>query len=108
MKPFRLAAALPLDLQAACDFYAARSAPTAERFLAAYVTTRDHIMAQPLLHRVRPHGWRQVIIPRFPHYAIFYKETETCWLIGGVPSLVRDPDNVLAALLLREAIDDPE
>jgi plasmid stabilization system protein ParE len=108
MKPFRLAAALPSDLQAAYDYYAPRSAAAADRFVAAYVETRDRVIAQPQLCRERPHGWRQAIIPRFPRYAIFYKEKDAFWLVGGIVPTIRDPDHTLAKLLIREATESPE
>ncbi|HEX9784600.1 MAG TPA: type II toxin-antitoxin system RelE/ParE family toxin [Opitutaceae bacterium] len=106
MKPFRLAEDLPADLQAAYDFYRQRSAAVADRFVSAYAETRDRLIAQPSLFRVRSHGWRQAIIPKFPRYGIFYKEMDAFWLIAGVVSTVQDPDNLLARLLIREATED--
>ena len=58
MKPFRLAVGVPADVQSAYDFYAQRSGIAAERFLAAYLLTRDQIVARPLLWRLRSPGWR--------------------------------------------------
>ena len=99
---------MPSDLQAAYDYYARNSAGAADRSVATYVETRDRIIAQPRLCRERPHGWRQAIIPRFPGYAIFYKEKDAFWLIAAIVSTIRDPDHIMAALLIREAIEHPE
>ncbi len=105
MKPFRLAEGLPDDLQAAYNFYAQRSLVAAERMVAEYVAMRDRIVAQPRMFRQRRHGWRQAMVPRFPRYAIFYKELDDFWLLAAILSTVQDPDNLLAALLIREATE---
>ena len=70
------------------------------------MTTRDRIVVQPFLFRVRPSGWRHAVVPRFPSYAIFYKETEVCWLIAAIVSTAQDPDSILAKLLIREAREE--
>ena len=108
MKPFRLAVGVPADVQSAYDFYAQRSGIAAERFLAAYLLTRDQIVARPLLWRLRSHGWRQAAIRTFPRYAIFYQEKKAFWLVAAVTSTVEDPDNLFARLLIREAAEETE
>ena len=106
MKSFRLAAALPADLQAAYDCYVQRSPAAADRFVAEYLETRGRIIAQPALFRVRRHAWRQATIPRFPRHAVFFKEMEACWLIAALLSTVQDPDRLLAQLVIREAAEE--
>lgn len=102
MKPFRESPALTGDLQQAYDHYLRYSPATADRFLTSYQKAVDILAAHPWIVRARRHGWRQLSIPRFPVYAIFYKELEPCWLVAGLLPCVRDPDALHASLLIRE------
>ena len=108
MKPFRLAAGAPEDVQSAYDFYAQRSRTAAERFLATYLLTRDQIVARPLWWHVRPHEWCQATIQTFPRYANFYQEKKAFWLVAAETSTVQDSDNVFARLLIREVAEETE
>jgi hypothetical protein len=74
----------------------------------AYIATRDRIVAQPLAYRLRPHGWRQALLPKFPRYAIFFKEKEAFWLLGGLLCTIRDPDDLHVRLVIRESTEEAE
>jgi len=43
-----------------------------------------------------------MIIKDYPAYSIFYREMESCWLIGGLVGTLQDPDYIQASLLIRE------
>jgi plasmid stabilization system protein ParE len=101
MRPFKASDALTADLQRAYDYFLRGGQTSADRFIERYEATLRVIRAHPESYRVRPTGWRQQIIPR-SSYAIFYREAPAFWLIGGVISLVRDPDSIQAELLIRE------
>lgn len=102
MKPFREAAGYATDLQAAYDYYKTYSPGAAARFLVAHQAEIAVITAHPFVTHVRRHGWRQLPIRRHPGYAIFYQELPAFWLLGGVIPTMRDPDLILAKLLIRE------
>ena len=106
MKLFREAEGYAVDLQSAYDYYQSYSARAAARFLRAYQAEIAIITVQPLVAHVRRHGWRQLPIRRHPGYAIFYKELPDFWLLGGVIPTMRDPDQILVKLLIREVRRD--
>jgi plasmid stabilization system protein ParE len=106
VKPFREAGGYADDLQAAYDYYKSYSARAATRFLSAYLKEVAVVTSNPLVTHVRRHGWRQLTIRRHPRYAIFYKELPGFWLLGGVIATMRDPDQILVKLLIREIGND--
>ena len=108
MKPFKEAEGYADDLQAAYDFYKAYGRGVAGRFLAAYGEAVGTITRHPFVCRPRRHGWRQMVIRRYPGYSIFYKELPDFWLLGGIVSTLRDPDLIQARLLIREVSESPE
>ncbi len=101
MKPFKAATTYTADLQAAYDYFKQGGLLAADRFFARYARTRRTITENPLACRLRPNGWRQPTIPGST-YAIFYREAPDFWFLGGVISVVQDPDTIQAQLLLRE------
>lgn len=101
MKPFKVADTYAADLQAAYDYFKRGGQKAADRFFARYKRTRKIIVTNPFVCRLRPTGWRQVIISGST-YAIFYRETPEFWFLGGVISTVQDPDVIQARLLIRE------
>jgi plasmid stabilization system protein ParE len=106
MKPFKASAAYAADLQAAYDYFKQGGQLAAERFLARYTRVRRVISENPLACRPRSNGWRQMLVPGST-YAIFYREAPDFWFLGGVVSIVQDPDAIQARLLLREISDSP-
>ena len=106
MKPFKETEGYAGDLQAAYDYYKAYSPQTAQRFLVAYERAATILQFSPFICRARRHGWRQMIIPDYPVYSIFYKELSFCWLFGGLLPTVRDPDTLQARLLVREVTEE--
>jgi hypothetical protein len=102
MKPFREAAGYAGDLQAAYNYYRAYSEGAALRFPASYQSDMAVISSHPHVAHVRRHGWRQIPVRRHPRYAIFYKEVPDFWILGGIIPTARDPDVMLASLLIRE------
>lgn len=102
MKKFKEAHGYAADLQAAYDYYSRYGGATAGRFLAAYLSALRVIKYHPYVCRIRMHGWRQMIIKDYPAYSIFYREMESCWLIGGLVGTLQDPDYIQASLLIRE------
>jgi len=106
MKPLKEAGSCSTDLQAAYDYYKTYNPEAAERFLEAYSAAVKIISQTPEICRVRQHEWRQMVMRRYPGYSIFYKEFPDFWLIGGVLSTLRDPDMILANLLIREISED--
>ena len=105
MKPFKEAEGYLNDLQLAYDYYKAYSPQTAQRFLAAYEGAERTLVHHPHICRPRRHGWRQMVIRRYPNYSIFYKELPGCWLLGGIVSTTSDPDAIQALLLIREVTE---
>jgi plasmid stabilization system protein ParE len=101
MKPFKASGALPADLQHAFDYFLRGGERAASQFIERYEMALRVIGERPGSCRLRPTGWRQKLIMR-SSFAIFYRETPEFWLIGGVVSLVRDPDTIQAELLIRE------
>lgn len=106
MKPFKEAEGYLDDLQAAYDYYKAYSPLAARRFAAAYAAAELTLLQHPHICRPRRHGWRQMIIRRYPNYSIFYKELPACWLLGGIVSTIADPDAIQARLLIREVAEE--
>jgi plasmid stabilization system protein ParE len=106
MKPFRAAGDYAADLQAAYDYFKQGGQRAADRFFDRYARTRRVITGNPLVCRLRPNGWRQVTIPGST-FAIFYREAPDFWFLGGVISVVQDPDVIQARLLLREIRETP-
>ncbi len=102
MKPFREAEGYAGDLQTAYDYYRNYSARAGTRFLHAYLAEIAAITANLQVIHVSRHGWRQLPIRRYPRYAIFYKELPDFWLLGGIVPAMRDPDQILVKLLIRE------
>ena len=107
MKPFKEAEGYLDDLQAAYDYYNAYGPGTAHQFLAAYEKAERTLIEHPHICRPRKHGWRQMVIRRYPNYSIFYKELSPCWLMGGIVSTLSDPDAIQARLLIREVRENP-
>ena len=108
MKPFKESEHYLGDLQAAYDYYRAYGRSAAERFFAAYEEAFKIVLRHPFVCRPRRHGWRQMLIRRYPSYSIFYKEFPGFWLFGGVVSTTQDPDVIQARLLIREVIEQPD
>jgi plasmid stabilization system protein ParE len=108
MKPFKEAEGYLHDLQAAYDYYRAYSPQTAHRFIAAYEAAERTLVHHPHICRPRRHGWRQMVIRRYPNYPVFYKELPDFWLLGGLVSTNSDPDAIQARLLIREVIEASE
>ena len=101
MKPFKTAAPYAADLQQAYDYFRQGGPQAAERFWERYNRVLHVIMKSPEACRLRPSGWRQMAIPQ-SSYAIFYREAPAFWFLGGVISMVQDPDLIQARLLIRE------
>lgn len=101
MKPFKPADTYAADLQRAYDYFKQGGQVAADCFLERHDKAQIALMANPLVCRLRPSGWRQLAVPRST-YAIFYRETPDFWYLGGVISTVQDPDLIQARLLIRE------
>lgn len=101
MKPFRTADTYAADLQRAYDYFKRDGGDAAERFYVRYQRARKIIQRNPLVCRLRPSGWRQLTIPGST-FAIFYREAPAFWFLGGVISIVQDPDVIQARLLILE------
>ena len=101
MKPFRTAGTYAADLQLAYDYFKQGGQQAADRFLERHDEAQRTIIGHPFVCRRRSHGWRQLAIPRST-YAIFYREAEDFWFLGGVISTVQDPDLIQARLLILE------
>jgi hypothetical protein len=108
VKPFKESENYLGDLQAAYDYYKAYGRATADRFFEAHQEAFEIILRHPFVCRPRRHGWRQMLIRRYPNYSIFYKEFSEFWLLAGVVSTVNDPDWIQTRLLVREVKDRPE
>jgi plasmid stabilization system protein ParE len=101
MKSFKTADTYAADLQRAYDYFKQGGENAAERFFVRYQRARKTIQANPRVCRLRPNGWRQLTIPGST-YAIFYREAPQFWFLGGLISIVQDPDVIQARLLLLE------
>jgi plasmid stabilization system protein ParE len=107
MKPFKTADTYAADLQCAYDYFKQGGPHAAERFFVRYTRARKIIQANPRACRLRQSVWRQLTIPGST-YAIFYREAPDFWFLGGVMSVVQDPDVIQARLLLLEIRESSE
>jgi plasmid stabilization system protein ParE len=90
------------DLPGIIAYHRPRSRAKAAAILAEYDRVVDLLRGNPLIFRVRPHGWR-VCIFRSGVYALYYRETEDAWLVAGIFHAGRDPDWTQAQLIIRDA-----
>ena len=93
------------DLPGIIAYHLPRSREKAVAILSEY----DRIieLLERSLHTFRPraHGWR-IYTFRSGTYALYYREMDDFWLVAGVFHSRRDPDWILAQLVIREARED--
>jgi hypothetical protein len=105
MKPLRiLDDVADRDLPGVVAYHLPQSRAKAEAIVAEYDRIIERLGRTPALFRERPHGWR-VCVFRTGSYSRYYRELETCWLVAGIFPARRDPDWILAQLLIREVRD---
>ncbi len=104
-KPLRIVEAVAeQDMPAIVAYHLPRSRAKAERIVAEYDRIIESVASNPLLRPERLHGWR--VCPfQAGTYVLYYRELDTCWLIGGVFHALRDPDWILAQVLIREVTE---
>ncbi len=90
------------DIPGIIAYHRPRSAKKAAAILAEYDRVVERLRDNPLIVRVRPHGWR-VCIFQSGVYALYYRETADAWLVVGVFHAGRGPDWIQAQLVIRDA-----
>lgn len=94
------------DLPSIVAYHLPRSRAKAVALLAEYDRIIAWLERSPRACRIRPHGWR-VYTFRAGTYALYYREMRGFWLVAGVFHARRDPDWILAQLVIREARERP-
>jgi hypothetical protein len=91
IKPLKIAPwVVPEDLQAIYDYHRLLSLAKAERILAEYDRVIALLELNPLLFHTRENGWRVYSFDAGT-YLLYYKETETFWLVVGIFHARRAP-----------------
>jgi plasmid stabilization system protein ParE len=90
------------DIPSIVTYHLPRSRAKAVAIVAEYDRIVSRLRENPLVCRLRPHGWR-IAIFRSGAYALYYREMPDCWLVAGVFHAQRDPDWIQTQLLIRES-----
>lgn len=91
IKPLKIAPwVVPEDLQAIYDYHRLLSLAKAERIIAEYDRIIALLELNPLLFHTRENGWRVYPFDAGT-YLLYYKETETFWLVVGIFHARRAP-----------------
>ncbi len=93
------------DLVAIVAFHQSKSLKKAKRIIEEYEKIIELLEGNPRLCRKRKHEWR-VYVFKEGTYSLYYREMEEHWLVSGMFHSARDPDWILAQLLIREVKDN--